>query len=73
MLTASQASIHSLYTSTGSDRKLIVAYERALKSMPISKVDKHKDMDFDLEILKADCALDLGCVLAFIHFHLEKG
>ena len=32
-----------------------------------------KGMEFDLEIFKADCALDLGCVLAFIHFHLEKG
>ena len=32
LLTASQASIHSLYTSTGSDRKLIVAYKKVKTS-----------------------------------------
>ena len=26
----------------------------------------------DLKIFKADSALDLGCMLAFIHFHLQS-
>merc|ERR1719500_690397 len=33
LLTASQASIHSLYTSTGSDRKLIVAWKSSRQTV----------------------------------------